>query len=424
MGMILDASLPRANATAVIAAAAVLAAGSCGDAQAAGFYINSVGTPGSLGTAAAANVTNTWGPDATWANPAGLAGRGERRAMSASAQLLVPLVKFDISAADVDGDDGDNAGDPALIPSFFYSQRLNEDWGFGFGVSALQGGGVDYGDDFVGRYATIDVALTGLAATWSVGGRITDRLSVGFGATLVQTQYQQTIAVDQGAAPDARVALRDLDDLGVQGIFGLQFAMTDNLLLGATYRSEFDAELEGNVKFRNFAVPLPNRRNLEVDWTNPQWVEAGMRLRTGRGHFWFLSGNWQEWSEFSENQLAIDTNLGNIVQKLERDWDDTWSIGLAYATKSDATDGWSFGARYESSPVDDDKRTIDLPLDESWQFSAAYGSFRDDLSAGWSVGATVAVFGDSEVDQTSQGVRFAGEFDTNYILFVGGNFRF
>jgi long-chain fatty acid transport protein len=415
----------RAHATIVVAASVVLAAMPGGDAVAGGFYINSVGSPGSLGTAASANVTNTWGPDATWTNPAGLTGIGERRVMIASGQLLLPLAEFDPSVATAGGDDGGSAGDPALIPSFFYAQRLNEDWGFGFGVSALQGGGVDYGENFAGRYGAIDVTLTGLAATWSVGHQLTDRFSWGIGASVVQTVFEQTIAVNQGQFEDGRVAFRDLDDVGVQGIFGLQYAFTEKFMFGATYRSEFDANLEGNVKFRNFVIPgVPNRRNLDVDWTNPQWIEAGLRYVTGRGHSFFVSGNWQEWSEFSQNQLTIDTNRNNIVTTLDRDWDDTWSIGIGYATKTDTTNGLSFGLRYESSPVDDDKRTIDLPLDESWQVSASYGRFKPDLSSGWSVGTTVAFFGDSEVDQTVQNSRFAGKFNDNIVAFLGLNFRF
>jgi len=32
--------------------------------------------------------------------------------------------------------------------------------------------------------------------------------------------------------------------------------------------------------------------------------------------------------------------------------------------------------------------------------------------------------GDADVDQTSQGVRAAGKFDKNYILFAGGSVRY
>ena len=46
-------------------------------AQAAGFYISEVGTPGSLGTAGVANTVNTYSADAAWTNPAGMTGLKE-----------------------------------------------------------------------------------------------------------------------------------------------------------------------------------------------------------------------------------------------------------------------------------------------------------------------------------------------------------
>ena len=63
-------------------------------------------------------------------------------------------------------------------------------------------------------------------------------------------------------------------------------------------------------------------------------------------------------------------------------------------------------------------------MDENWQFSAAYGRFSKTSSRGWSVGATLQVFGNAEVDQTTQGFRVAGEFDDYYIVYLGGSYRF
>jgi hypothetical protein len=42
----------------------------------------------------------------------------------------------------------------------------------------------------------------------------------------------------------------------------------------------------------------------------------------------------------------------------------------------------------------------------------------------YSLGGTAYLFGDAEIDQTAQGVRAAGEFDTNYLLFLGGAVRY
>ncbi len=392
-------------------------------AQAAGFYISEIGTPFSLGTAGAANVTNTFGPDAAWSNPAGLV-HVESGVMFAGLQVIAPTAKFSVDVAEKGGREGGNAGDPALVPSFYYSQALSEKWHFGFGFSALQGGGADYGDDFAGRYGTSYIILTGIGATWSLGYRVNDRLSVGFGASVIQATYEQDIALNLGPLPDGKVKITDADDVGVQPIVGLQYALTDSLLLGITYRAEFDADLSGNIRFKNVPdiLPLPSKTNLDLKWDNPQWLEAGLRWQMGGGKVLFFSGNWQQWSEFSDNQLVIDTDAGNQPVTLDRDWDDTWSVALGFGNV-DYYAGWTVGVGYESSPADDDVRTIDFPVDENWKFSAAYGRKRPSGKA-WSLGATLKVFGDAKVDQTAQRVRFSGEFDDFYVLYVGATVRF
>jgi long-subunit fatty acid transport protein len=67
-------------------------------AAAAGFYIPEVGTPSSLGTGGVANVTNTYGADAAWTNPAGMTALEEDR-IFAGLQVVAPKVEFDSSVA-------------------------------------------------------------------------------------------------------------------------------------------------------------------------------------------------------------------------------------------------------------------------------------------------------------------------------------
>ena len=86
------------------------------------------------------------------------------------------------------------------------------------------------------------------------------------------------------------------------------------------------------------------------------------------------------------------------------------------------TDWMSGGISYDTSPVDDDDRTIDLPLDEQLKLSAAYARHGERFD--YAIGATLMYLGDGKVDQTAQGVRFKGEFDSNFALFVGGTVKY
>jgi long-subunit fatty acid transport protein len=100
-------------------------------ANAAGFYIPEVGSPASLGTGGVANPTNTFGADAAWTNPAGMTGLNRDQIFS-GVQAVIPEVEFDSSKATAGGSDGGNAGNTAIIPSFFMSTNSMTGPGWAF----------------------------------------------------------------------------------------------------------------------------------------------------------------------------------------------------------------------------------------------------------------------------------------------------
>ncbi len=158
-------------------AAAVLCAQ---PALAGGFYVTEVGTPGSLGTAGVANPTNNFGPDSAWTNPAGMTGL-DQDAIVSGMQLIIPWIEFDPEIAEAGGSDGGNAGVLTPAPSFFGVKVISDRLRLGIGVNGMMGGGVDYGDQFVGRYSANKAILTGIGLSPSFGYRVNDRLSLGAG---------------------------------------------------------------------------------------------------------------------------------------------------------------------------------------------------------------------------------------------------
>jgi long-chain fatty acid transport protein len=370
-------------------------------AQAAGFYISEVGTPGSLGTAGVANPVNTNSADSSWTNPAGMTGLKQDE-MLAGMQLVVPKIEFDSSVAEAGGKDGGNAGNIAAIPAFFMVKKLNERVRLGFSLVAPQGGAMNYGDDFVGRYGASKVELAAIGGSPSIAYKVNDRLSLGGGVSIIYTQFEQSIAINQSALvpgpplPDGKVKFDNMTDLGYQPFVGLTYYLSDRLMLGAVYRAEMDVNLEGDLNFRSLAFPTPPANDIDIDWDNPQ---------------------------FSENQLAITGGTLNPAGVLERNFRDTWSAGVAYVDLSNKTRGYSFGMSYDSSPVRNKDRTIDLPFDETYKLSAAY-AWKGGRQLDFGLGATLLYFGEGKVDQTAQGVRFKGEFDTNMALFLGGTLRY
>ena len=388
---------------------------------AGGFYISTIGSPGSVGTAGAANPTNTFTPDAAWTNPAAMTGSKEEQAM-AGIQIIAPQAKFDSSVADAGGGDGGNAGILGVVPSFFMVKGLSDDVKLGFSVVGTMGGGLEYGKNFVGRYAAYRAVLGAVALSPSLAYRVNDRFSVGAGVSAVYTTYDQDTAVRQPGA-DGRLSINQIDDWGLTSFYGLTYQLNDKALIGVVYRPEFDANLEGDVNFSNVKIGgvTPTADSIKLEWTNPQVLQVGLQYKVDDRYTLFVDADWEDWSEFSDNRLSFSGGLANPVAKLDRNFKDTYHLGVGVVRRS-GDQAFSVGIGYDTSPVDDKDRTIDLPLDEQLKLSVAFGQEGDRFD--YSLGATLIYLGDGKVDQTAQGVRFKGEFDTNYALFVGGTIRY
>jgi len=383
-----------------------------------------------------ANPTNTRGADASWTNPAGMTGIDQQHILT-GLQVIVPSLKFNAKSADnnailpsrsgpVMGGNGGNAAEIAPIPSFFYVRPLSDRLRFGFASTAPLGGGVDYGKDFVGRYAIRDVTLAGLALTPSLAYRVNDKLSLGAGVSVIYTTLEQSIAIRQGApnpALDGRVKFENLEDWGIQGVLGLTYAFSDRLLLGIVYRSEMDTNLEGDVKYeglRNPVLAASLPKNVKISWTNPQTLEAGLRYRLDDKTQLYVNAGWQEWSKFSKNELSFRDDR---VVVSDRNWDDTWHAGIAAVRVLSPKSLVSIGLSYESSPVKDEYRTLDFPVDEQWKLSAAYGWKHSD-SMSFSLGATLIFVGNAPLEQTAQRVTVRGDYDTNFLAILGSTLRY
>ncbi len=391
--------------------------------NAAGFYFPEVGTPSSLGTGGVANVTNVYGADTAWTNPAGMTALQEDR-LFVGMQLVIPKIEFDESVANAGGNDGGNAGEAAYIPSVFYLRNVSDDLRLGFSLTVPLGGEVDYGDNFVGRYETISTVLEGIAVSASLGYEVNERLSLGGGVSFIYTLFEQYIAINPELVPtvnggDGKLKIEDADDWGYQPFLGITYRLSDELLFGAVYRAEMDVDLEGDVKFRNLGEFTPPIKSVDVSWDNPQTIEAGLSYRLSEYDTVFINAGWEEWSQFSDNKLDF-TGVGVAV--LARNWDDTWRAGIGFSHLEDRQ-GYSIGFSYESSPVEDEDRTFDLAVDELYRLSGSY-SWTGRRGLDYSVGASLVMFGDTEIDNTVQGVRVKGEFDSNYLLFLGGTLRY
>jgi long-chain fatty acid transport protein len=386
----------------------------------AGFYLSEVGTPGSLGTAGVGNVVNNFAADSAWTNPAGMTGVHEDQIMM-GASVIAANIRFDASSkTTADGGDGGNAGEVVAAPGLFGTKKITDELWVGMGIAGTSGGGMNYDNDWAGRYGATDVELMGIGFSPSAAYKISDKLSIGAGVSIIYTQFSETIAINKPMDSDGRVKFDELDDWGYQPFAGIQFQLTEQLLLGVVYRAEMDVDLEGDIKFRN--MPAATANDMKLSWDNPQTIEAALRYDIDEHWMVAVNGGWQDWSIFSKNQIDVDGPAADPAT-LDRNWQDTWHAGIAAAYTVDNS-RYSVGFSYESSPVEDEDRTVDLPMDEQFKFSASY-AWDGHKQWSYAVGATLYYLGDGKIEeQNTQGVIVDGEYDTNYMIIAGMTARY
>ena len=123
-----------------------------------GTWLYEAGTP-DVGTANAGRAALAKDASTAGGNPAGMA-RLDRSQLLTAIQPLLVRVKFDASSKTThSGGNGGDAGDLVPVASFFYVHNFNNKLKFGIAVGSYFGLGLDYGNNWTGRYYVQDVDL-------------------------------------------------------------------------------------------------------------------------------------------------------------------------------------------------------------------------------------------------------------------------
>jgi long-chain fatty acid transport protein len=401
-------------------------------AWAGGVWLYEGGTP-DLGTAAAGRAALANDASTAGANPAGMT-RLERSQLLTAVQGLYVNTKFDTDLSGFGGGDGGNAGGFVPSGSLHYVHRVSEDFRLGISSGSYFGLGVDYGDDWSGRYYTTEAELLVMGVNPAAGYRVNRWLAVGAGISVLYATLDQKAAINNSAVPgqaglaDGKLEL-DADDMGYGFNLGVLLSPWSGTRLGLTYRSEVELEFEDTAKLKNIGPVLQGILNgsglagseVDIDMTIPQAVMfSAYHQLTDR---WAIMGNigWQEWSAFGKQDLTLSSTTSTTFTK-DLDYDDTWHFALGAQYRF--AERWlcSVGAAYDTSPTDEDTRTPDLPLDRQIRIGTG-------IQYDWNENMTMGVAyeyldaGEAEIDQEGGPLQgpLKGEYDTNTIHFFAVN---
>ena len=384
-------------------------------AQAGGIILYEIATP-DVGLASAGYAARADDASTLFKNPAGMS-RLEGAQFQGGLQALYGSVSFSPDAntsARLGTEDGGNAIGWLPGGSLFVTVPLGEKWAVGLGSLSYFGLAEDYDDNWVGRYYVQKSAILGMSLMPSVSYEVTDWLSVGAGLNAMYGYLDSEIAVNNVIGPDGQMTLND-STWGFGANVGVLIQASDQTRFGITYLSPVKLDFEDTPSFSGLgpglSVILANPSKLDLGVTVPQSVMVS--AYHALNDQWAILANfgWQDWSQFGNVQAGVESG-GTTT--LDLNYQDTFhgALGAQYR----ATDKWllSSGIAYDTSAVEDEDRTVTLPMGETWRFGlgAQY-----QVSQAISLGAAYTFMwaGDMSVDQgddLSLRGRVSGSYDS------------
>ena len=124
---------------------------------------------------------------------------------------------------------------------------------------------------------------------------------------------------------------------------------------------------------------------------------------------------WQDWSSFGKTNVTVSSAAATRLTD-DRNFKDTWHVALGAQYRFLEDWLWSIGFAYDSSPVDDNDRTPDMPLDRQIRYATG-------LQYDWGENITLGTAyeyldaGDAKIEQRGGPLKgdLNGDYKTNEI---------
>ena len=405
---------------------AAFATASCSTIHAGGLYLTEVSTTetslAGAGFAARAQDATT-----VFTNPGGMT-KLEGTQIQLTSQAL--LIDSDFNS-DGNGSSDLNAWTPG--GSFMISHKVNEDWSVGFSMAGYFGLGVDYDNGWDGRYYVDEVTLGTVSFQPTVAYKINDQWSVGVGVALLYTQFEQKLSVNNpGSTEDGRLKLDDNTTSG-QVNLGVLYEPVEGTRFGIQYLSESELNLKTRAKFKDLgpvmegalgAAGLLNSK-INMDMTIPQSLMFSAFHQVTPKLAILGNVGWQDWSEFGKVDVHVKSDSPTKLTA-NRGYDDTWHFagGIQYQL----TEQWRLntGLAYDTSMVDDDEVTLDMPTADSWRYGIG-GTYAYSETLEFSLGYEIVWFDDvdADVERGLPASKVSGTYEAHAIHFfsVSANWK-
>jgi long-chain fatty acid transport protein len=182
----------------------------------------------------------------------------------------------------------------------------------------------------------------------------------------------------QSPLHNATIGMELEDDLNYSYNLGVMYKPSETITLGLAYRSECDADFEGDVLVNGVKVTTAT-----MDYNHPQQIQAGVRYQPHNKFSIECDVVWTDWSINKEQLSVLDSGLTLQVidgiattvteERFERDWEDTKQLrfGIEYILNEEVT--LRGGYFYDPTPIPDTTLDMQWPDADKKTYSLGAG---------------------------------------------------
>jgi long-chain fatty acid transport protein len=307
---------------------------------------------------------------------------------------------------------------------------VSPDFKIGLGVGTYFGLGVDYTNEWSGKYYVQRASFTTMAVNPTVAYKLADWISVGGGVSAVQGSLSERVAINTLLEPGDGRLKYDANDIGYGYNLGALFTLSPQTRIGVTYVSQVNFDFKDEMRFKNMdgtvlGAALAANGLLDAELK----INVNLPAQLSLGAYHALTDklalvgtvNWQNWSRFGEPEISVadsNTVTANLNYK------DTYHAGIGVYYR--IADPWLLmaGFGYDTSPTSSSvDRSPVLPLGAAFRYAAGVQyDWSKDLSVG--LAYTLIDSGSAKVNQSGGPLKgdLAGEYDPNYVHAFNVNF--
>ena len=346
-----------------------------------------------LGNAFAGGAASAEDASTVWYNPAGMT-RINGNQVVIGAHLIAPSFDFDdegstnAAGATNFADSSEDGGRFAVVPNFYYVHSLSDDLKVGVGINAPFGLATKYGNDWIGKYQTIESEIVSVNVNPSIAWKATPDLSLGFGVSIQYFEATINNKVDFSALGPIADGFSHLeaDDISYGFNLGALYQLSKQTRIGISYRSEIRFDLEGEADFSNITPAgglnfVLADTNIDVQPDVPASASLSIHHQWNNNVAVMADVTWVGWSSAPELVIMFDNPLKtDSTEVLNLKDNIRLSIGATYTTDGPWTyrTGFAFD---EGAAPDQASRSARFPdNDRYWlTFGASY-QLSEDLS--------------------------------------------